>query len=334
LELKVKTQLAGTVAPQSATAQTVARGVLLQEAKAIFSYLEKEDPALEAATDLIFRSQGPLIVSGIGKSGHIARKIASTFRSLGKPAAFLHAAEASHGDLGIIQDGSVVLVLSNSGETSELSDLLHYCRAHDIEMIGLTSREDSTLARVSTVAIAYGKVAEACVNGLAPTTSTTIALAIGDALAVATSVLLKTAPADFRQYHPGGKLGARLLSAADIMKTGDSLPLVQEDDDMTKVVVVMSEKSLGTAVVLDQDRVVGVITDGDMRRHISDLWECKARDIATRTPVWVSSDCLVSDAIDLMNAQGITACLVRSGAKDGEFLGLLHLHDCLAKRGA
>lgn len=328
----MEVQLTNMMSSDSEEAHVVARKVLLQEVKAIISYLDKEDPALNAAVDLIFKSRGPLIVSGIGKSGHIARKIASTFRSLGKPAAFLHAAEASHGDLGIIQPGSVVLVLSNSGETSELGDLLHYCRTQGIDLIGLTGREDSTLARVSTVAIAYGKVAEACVNGLAPTTSTTLSLAIGDALAVATSFLMKTAPEDFRQYHPGGKLGSRLLTASDIMKTGASLPLVREDDDMSEVVIVMSEKSLGTAVVLRQGRAEGVITDGDMRRHISNLWKCKAGDIATYTPVSVSADCLVSDAIDLMNAQGITVCFVRDD--DGVFLGLLHLHDCLARRGA
>jgi len=315
----------------SSVAGQLARKVLSDEAKAIQSYLETNDPALEEAVDVIFKSKGPLIVSGIGKSGHIASKIASTFRSLGKPAAFLHAAEASHGDLGIIQADSVVLVLSNSGETSELSDLLHYCQEHDIKMVGLTGRPDSTLARVSTVAIVYGSVREACVNGLAPTTSTTVTLAIGDALAVGVSYLMGAAPEDFRRYHPGGRLGSRLLTAADVMKSGESLPLCSVYDDMTKVVVVMSEKSLGTAVVMENDHVVGVITDGDMRRHVSDLWKAKAGDVATRTPVRISPECRVSEAISLMNKQGITSCLVED--KAGALLGLLHIHDCLAKRG-
>ncbi len=196
------------VVAKSASAKSIAHQVLRMEADAILKYLSLEDPAIDQAISMIHASTGPLIVSGIGKSGHIARKIASTFRSLGKPSAFLHAAEASHGDLGIIQHGSVVLVLSNSGETSELSDLLQYCRMHGVKIIGLTGPIDSTLARIANVAIAYGKLSEACVNGLAPTTSTTISLAIGDALAVATSYLADVAPEDFRRYHPGGKLGS------------------------------------------------------------------------------------------------------------------------------
>lgn len=328
----MNTNLAESHTSSRTRAGKLARDVLMAEANAIRAYLESDDDALERAIDLIHRSTGPLIVSGIGKSGLIARKIASTFRSLGKPSAFLHAAEASHGDLGIIQEGSVVLVLSNSGETSELSDLLQYCRQHDIAMIGLTGPADSTLARVSTVAIAYGKVREACVNGLAPTTSTTISLAIGDALAVATSDLMGIAPEDFRRYHPGGKLGTRLLTAADIMKTGGSLPLVKATEPMTEVVVVMSEKSLGTAIVVDEGRAIGLVTDGDMRRNISDLWQLSAGDIASRSPVRIQADCLVSDAVDLMNQEGITVCLVEG--EGGFLLGLLHLHDCLAKRGA
>ena len=209
---------------------------------------------------------------------------------------------------------------------AEFTDVMHP------EMIGLTGRADSTLARVSTVAIAYGQLREACVNGLAPTTSTTITLAIGDALAVGVSYLMGTAPEDFRRYHPGGKLGTRLLTAADVMKTGESLPVCAEQDGMTEVVVVMSEKSLGTAIVMDGDRATGIITDGDMRRHVTELWSSKAGDIATRTPVRIEADYLVSDAVDLMNEQGIMACLVED--ESGALLGLLHLHDCLAKRGA
>lgn len=173
---------------------------------------------------MIHATAGPLIVAGVGKSGHIARKIASNFRSLGKRAAFLHPSEASHGDLDIIHDDSVVLVLSNSGETTELADLLSYCRRYEIPIISITERETSTLARAS--AIAHGKVVEACINGLAPTTSTTVALAIGDALVVGVSDLLNTEPEDFRRYHPGGKLGSRLMSVGDLMLTGDRLPIV------------------------------------------------------------------------------------------------------------
>ncbi len=304
--------------------------VIRSEADALLDYIGSDDVAMKRAIEMIYASTGPLIVSGIGKSGHIANKIASTFRSLGKPATFLHAAEASHGDLGVIHADSVVLVLSNSGETSELSDLLHYCQQYGIAMIGLTGRADSTLARVANVALVYGRVKEACVNGLAPTTSTTVSLAIGDALAVAVSYLMNIAPEDFRRFHPGGKLGTRLLTAADLMKSGEALPIVSPEDEMADVVVVMSEKSLGTAIVVEGGSAVGVITDGDMRRHLASLWSSKAQDVATSMPVRVSPEYLASDAVDLMNAQGITSCLVEN--KAGVLLGLLHLHDCLARR--
>lgn len=324
-------QTAGLVPASGGSALAVAKRVLEQEAAAIQAYLEADDAALDAAIDLIFRSTGPLIVSGIGKSGHIGCKIASTFRSLGKPATFLHAAEASHGDLGVIQAGSVVLVLSNSGETSELSDLLHFCRANDIKVVGLTGSATSTLARVAAVPLVYGKVQEACVNGLAPTTSTTVSLAIGDALAVGVSYLMGIAPDDFRRFHPGGKLGSRLLTAGEVMRTHDDLPLVGADDDMAEVVVVMSAKSLGTAIVMKSDGSAGVITDGDMRRHAARLWQSKAGEIATWTPVRISASCLVSDAVETMSQRGITSCLVED--ERGALAGLLHLHDCLAKRG-
>jgi arabinose-5-phosphate isomerase len=316
---------------QISTIQEIAKNVMRSEARAINDFVETSGDSMSRAIDLICTSKSPLIVSGIGKSGHIARKIASTFCSLGKPAVFLHAAEASHGDLGIIQEDSVVLVLSNSGETSELSDILHYCRQHEISLIGLTGPETSTLAKVSDVALTYGKVPEACVNGLAPTTSTTLSLAIGDALAVGTSALMKMAPEDFRRYHPGGKLGSRLLSAADVMKTGSAIPKVTPTSPMGDVVIVMSEKSLGTAVVMDDDRAVGVITDGDMRRQAKSLWKSTAAQIATSTPVRVSPDILISSALELMNGQGITACLVEDAS--GRLLGILHIHDCLSKGG-
>src|SRR3546814_59036 len=218
------------------------------------------------ALQIIHDSAGPLIVAGIGKSGHIAKKIASTLSSIGKPSVFVHAAEASHGDLGLIQANSAVLILSNSGETSELSDLIHYCQVHGISTIALTANPDSTLARNATATIAYGKVTEVCPNGLAPTTSTTLSLAIGDALAVGLTHMLGTAPEDFRRYHPGGKLGSKLLHVADLMHTGDALPVVAPDTPMAEAVVVMSEKSFGVAVVAEDGIIKGVISEGEMRR--------------------------------------------------------------------
>ncbi|WP_415183561.1 KpsF/GutQ family sugar-phosphate isomerase [Phaeovulum sp.] len=315
---------AAVPAPQVAD---IVRSVFRAEAEAISNLSDDTTRACARAIDVIHGSKGPLIVAGIGKSGHIGRKIASTFRSLGKPAIFLHAAEASHGDLGLVQRGSVVLVLSNSGETTELSDLLHYCEAHTIPVIALTGRKDCTLARAGDIAIVYGPVKEVCRNGLAPTTSTTVSLAIGDALAVGVSALLGTAPEDFRRYHPGGKLGTRLMRVRDLMRTGGQLPIVHPDAPMSEVVVTMSEKSLGVAVVVEKGKVFGIVTDGDMRRNAARLWEVTARDIATVTPVTVDEDQLASDAVDLMSQQIITTCLVAD--LEGGLKGLLHIHDCL-----
>lgn len=303
------------------------RDAIIAEATALFDFAERLGPDFLQALQIIHESTGPLIVAGIGKSGHIAKKIASTFSSIGKPSVFVHAAEASHGDLGVIQRKSAVLILSNSGETSELSDLIHYCKVHGIQTVAITANAESTLARNSAVTIAYGQVKEVCPNGLAPTTSTTLSLAIGDALAVGLVHLLGTDPEDFRRYHPGGKLGAKLLSVGDLMHVGDALPVVAPDTPMAEAVVVMSEKSLGILVAIEDGYIHGVVTDGDMRRNVNRLWHSKVSDIATPHPVFVRADCLATDALDLMTAHGITACLVEDEA--GGLIGLLHIHDCL-----
>ncbi len=304
----------------------ICRDALTAEAAAISAFAEQSADLAEAAR-MIVAASGPLIVAGIGKSGHIASKISSTFRSIGKASIFLHPAEASHGDLGLVQPDSVVLVLSNSGETTELSDLLHYCRVHGIKVIALTATADNTLAHAADLTIAYGRVREVCPNGLAPTTSTTLSLAIGDALAVGVTHLLGTAAEDFRRYHPGGKLGALLLSVDDLMHTGAELPLVAPDAPMSETVVEMSAKALGVAIVLDGRKVRGIITDGDMRRHAKTLWDSRAADIATPDPISVRPGTRAKDALDLMTNRKITACLVQE--EDGALAGLLHLHDCL-----
>jgi arabinose-5-phosphate isomerase len=305
----------------------VISNVLLTEADAIYSVVEKTEEDLSVAVKLIHDSKGSLIVSGVGKSGHISRKIASTFRSLGKLAVFLHASEASHGDLGMISEESVVLVLSNSGETTELSDLLAYCSEHSIPMISITASKTSTLGKSSTVTIAHGKVAEACVNGLAPTTSTTVALALGDSLAVGVSFLSDIKPQDFRRYHPGGKLGARLLKVADIMPAGDALPIVAPSAPMQEVVIEMSRKGFGTAIVCEGERAIGVITDGDMRRNVDQLWQSCAENLILGPPKAISEDMIVTDGLSIMNAEAITSVIVTDA--DGQLRGLLHVHDCL-----
>ena len=305
------------------------RIALTGEAEAILRFAETMPEAMADAARLIHGADGPLIVAGIGKSGHIAGKLASTFRSLGRSAIFLHAAEASHGDLGLVGKGCAILILSNSGETTELSDLLNYARAHGNPIVAVTASETSTLAQAAAVTIAYGKVAEVDPNGLAPTTSTTLSLAIGDALAVAVCQLLGTQPEDFRRYHPGGKLGSLLVTVRELMHKGDELPFVRPDAPMSETVAVMAEKALGVALVHDGTDVLGIITDGDMRRNAQTLWDSTAGDIATPDPVWIAADRLASDAVALMTrtGNGITSIVVRE--EDGRFAGFLHIHDCL-----
>ena len=302
---------------------------LTDEADAIMAYAAGGGDKMAEAVRLIHASTGPLIVAGIGKSGHIAGKLASTFRSIGKAAIFLHPAEASHGDLGLVARDSVLLILSNSGETTELSDLLHFAAEYGNPIIALTGAGNSTLSRAARVTIAYGKVAEVCPNGLAPTTSTTLSLAIGDALAVGVTHLLGTAAEDFRRYHPGGKLGAMLLTVRDLMHTGDALPFVAPDAAMSETVAVMAEKALGVALVRDGDEVTGIITDGDMRRNAERLFSSRAGDIATPNPASITPDIRATEAVRFMTetGKGITSCVVRE--EDGTFAGFLHIHDCL-----
>lgn len=306
----------------------IMKSVMTKEGNAILAYAEKSDPDLVRAAELINANRGPLIVSGVGKSGHIAKKIGSTMRSLGKPAAFLHAAEASHGDLGIIHADSTVLILSNSGETTELSDLLHYCRNYKISVICITGNKDSTLARFSDIVLSYGKISEACINGLAPTTTTTLCLAIGDALAVAVSHLNSIQPEDFRRWHPGGKLGSRLNYVRDLMKTGSDLPLVRPEASITEALIKMSEKSFGSVIVTDGKKVLGLVTDGDMRRNVQHLANSTILDIATLNPVYIGADELASKAAEVMSSRGITTCIV--GQPGAPIEGYVSLHDCIA----
>jgi len=300
--------------------------VLTTEAHVISELALRLPSALEEATNLIARSASTLVVAGIGKSGHIGRKIASTMCSLGTRAIFLHAAEASHGDLGILEKESVVLVLSNSGETPELSDLLAYCKAYGNPIVSITSNAESSLGRVSKICISYGIQKEACINGLAPTVSTTASLAIGDALAVGASYLKQNTPEDFRRFHPGGKLGAQLKTVHEVMHTKD-LPFVQPSTHMTDVIVTMSEKGFGVAIVQSDD-CIGLITDGDLRRHANKLWQSTAEDILSDLePFRINSEQSLSDALSVMQSNNITSLLVFDNKH--VFSGLITLHDCL-----
>lgn len=300
------------------------------EGLAVLDYAEKLDEDFVDAVNLMAKSSGHVVVAGIGKSGHIARKIASTLRSIGKPAVFLHAAEASHGDLGLVGADSTCLVFSNSGETSELSDLIFYCETHNIPIIAVTASKNSTLGKCARFTLAYGKVKEVCPNGLAPTTSTTLSLAIGDGIAIGISEVIGTTSEDFRRYHPGGKLGAKLLRVRDLMHVGDSLPLVSIDTPMNEVVIRMSEKGFGIAIVNSGEGIVGVITDGDMRRRAGDLWNSSAGDLILGKPLSISSDRYAFEALELMNAKSVTCLVVEDESTD--ISGIIHIHDCLRAR--
>lgn len=284
--------------------------------------------AFRGAVDLIRRAKGRLVVTGMGKSGHIGRKIAATMASVGTPAYFVHPGEASHGDMGMIRPDDVVLALSNSGETAELNDIIGYCSRFGIALIGITGDPASALAEASTVVLTMPRSAEACPLGLAPTTSTAMALALGDGLAVALLERRGFSADDFQVLHPGGRIGRRLIRVAEIMHTGDAMPLVRPDDRMAEVLIVMTVSRLGCAGVVDAaGALVGIVTDGDLRRHMdAGLVSRRASAVMTSDPVTIRPEALAAEALGLMNARKITGLFaVRNGAP----VGFVHLHDCL-----
>lgn len=307
-----------------------ARRVIRAEAQALETLADALDDRFRAAIDQMRATNGRVIVTGIGKSGHIANKIAATLASTGTPAQFVHPAEASHGDLGMITRDDVVLAISNSGEAPELGNLIAYSRRYEIPLIGITSREDSTLGRQSDIVLALPKVPEACGTGVVPTTSTTMTLAMGDALAVALMENRDFTAENFRNFHPGGKLGAQLSLVRDLMHTGDALPCVKEGADMSATLTEIGSKGFGvTAVLDDKGKLSGIITTGDLGRHIEDLMAHKARDIMTQKPVTIAPDALAEKAVGVMNARKITCLLVADPEAPDAVLGLLHIHDCL-----
>jgi len=273
-------------------------------------------------------ARGRVIVTGIGKSGHIGQKVAATFASTGTPAFFVHPSEASHGDLGMITRDDVIVAISWSGESVELGNILTYSRRFKVALIAITSRADSALGKQSDVVIELPRAKEACPHGLAPTTSTTMQLAIGDCLAIALLEAKGFTAHDFKVFHPGGSLGASLKFVADIMHTGDRLPLVGEDRVMSEALVTMTQKSFGCLGVVDgRGRLVGVITDGDLRRHMgADLLTARTGDIMTRKPKSVAPGMLASAALEMLNAARITALFV---VDKGKPVGIVHVHDLL-----
>ncbi|SFC95033.1 arabinose-5-phosphate isomerase [Bosea sp. CRIB-10] len=283
-----------------------------------------------AAVEMIRSSSGRVIVTGMGKSGHVGRKIAATLASTGTPSHFVHPAEASHGDLGMVQPEDVVIALSWSGEAVELSAIVGYTRRFRVGLIAITANRDSALGREADIPLVLPKAEEACPNGLAPTTSTTMQMALGDALAVALLEARGFSRQDFYVYHPGGKLGAQLKTVATIMHSGEHLPVVGETAAMADVVAMITAKGFGCAVVIDADgRLTGVVTDGDLRRKLGAGWGGRlARDVMTRDPRRIAPDALTAEALEMVNRLRVTALIVADA--DDRPVGLVHVHDLLA----
>lgn len=305
-----------------------ARRVLAAETEGLRALAGALDSGFVRALDLLSGATGRVIVTGMGKSGHVARKIAATLASTGTPALFVHPAEASHGDLGMVVADDAILALSNSGETAELGDLIAHAKRFGLGLVAVVGRADSTLAEAADVALVLPQVAEACPMGLAPTTSTTMMLALGDALAVALLERKRFTSAHFHALHPGGRLGQRLLKVADIMHSGDRVPTVPPDAPMSDVLIEMTAKSFGCAAVVDSaGTLLGVVTDGDLRRHMNaGLLGQRAREVMTLRPKTIAPGAFAAEALRLMNESAITGLFA---VEAGKLAGIVHVHDCL-----
>jgi len=304
------------------------RSVLAVEADAIQQMAEALDDAFPRAVDLLLGTSGRVIVSGMGKSGHIARKMAATFSSTGLPAFFVHPGEAAHGDLGMITQGDVLVALSNSGATAELQPIMRHARMLECPVIGITSQRGSPMAQIATICLTLPRVREACPANISPTTSTTLMLALGDALAVTVMQAHGISRAQLELLHPGGAIGSRLLPVSKIMHAGDHLPLVPADLPMQDVLVTMTEKSFGIAGVLDAGgRLIGTITDGDLRRKIDGLLSRTAGEVMTIDPKTIADGIYAEDAFAIMAVNKITALFVMGADAPDTPVGLVHIHD-------
>ena len=305
-----------------------AKKVLQTEADAL-EILKNELPNdFSHLVKLILSLNGRVIVSGVGKSGHIGNKIAATLASTGTPAFFIHATEASHGDLGMITENDLCLLISNSGETSEIFDILTHARRFNIPVATISSNSESTLVKAADFKLCLPVVDEACPIGMAPTTSTTMMLALGDALAVALMEAKKFNTENFKVFHPGGKLGAKMMTVSQVMHKSDTLPLVKTETSMKETLLTMSSKGFGIAAVVNEvGFLVGVITDGDLRRNINDLMSKNAGSIASLSPITLLGEIFVVDALNLMQDRKITAVIITSA--ENKPIGILHIQDLL-----
>jgi len=301
--------------------------VLNQEIKGLEALADTLNEKFSAAVETIYNIKGRVIVSGMGKSGHIARKIAATFASTGTPAFFVHPGEASHGDLGMITPDDALILLSNSGETAELKDIIEYTRRFSIPLIAVVRRQSSVLVESADIALVLPEIPEAS-NSAAPTTSTTMMIAFGDALAVALMQRRGFKPEDLQVFHPGGKIGKNFIKVSDLMRTGENMPVVKETAPMSETLLVITEKSLGCAGVVDADgKLTGIITDGDLRRHMKDnIVAMKAREVMTQNPLKIRPNALALEALALMNEKKVTNLFV---LEKGRPAGIIHIHDVL-----
>ena len=307
-------------------AAAVGRRVLKTEAEALAQLAAGLDGAFSQAVETIHGRKGQLVCTGVGKSGHVARKISATLASTGTPSVFVHATEASHGDLGMIRGDDALLALSKSGETKELADVVAYAKRFGIPLIAITAVEASALGRAADVLLLLPNAPEAAEGVDAPTTSTTLQIALGDALAVALVERRGFTATDFRVFHPGGKLGALLRTVGDLMHKGREVPLAAPDASMRDALLVMTEKRFGCVGVVEDGRLAGLITDGDLRRHMDGLMTHTAGEVMTHDPLTVTPHTLAGEALKLMNDRAVTVLFV---VDDGRPVGILHVHDLL-----
>ena len=310
----------------------VGKETILQEAEALKGLAEHLDESFVKAVDLLYKTKGRVVLTGVGKSGLICKKIAATFASTGTPAFFLHPGDAAHGDLGMVRGDDTVIAVSNSGETAELLNIVPVIKSFGIPVIAITNNSKSSLARFSDVTLLLHVEKEACPLGLAPTTSTTATLALGDALAVTLMKLKGFKSEDFARFHPGGKLGIRLSKVRDIMRRGDDIPVVSPDTTFKEVVCEISSKKLGATVVVEDKKLVGIITDGDLRRAFEKgvNFDTRAREIMTDNPKTIREDIFAEKAVEIMEKYKITVLPVIN--ENGQITGIIHLHDILGRR--
>ena len=313
--------------PDKPSPSAIARDVLQTEGEALLGLRDTLPAAFDAVVTDLLGVPGRVIVSGMGKSGHVAAKIAATMASTGTPAQYVHPGEASHGDLGMITGQDAVILISNSGETRELADIIAHTRRFSIPLIAITKKAESTLATQADHLLQLPSAPEACAIGMAPTTSTTCTMALGDALSVALMRLRGFERENFLAFHPGGTLGAQLLKVSSVMHTGDALPVVHDTTPMGDTLLEMTAKGFGVAALVTDGRLTGVITDGDLRRNLDSLMSHKAGEIATRGPRTIAPEALLSEALGVMNANKISALFAVDD--DGTLRGLVHIHDAL-----